>query len=91
MSCNFSNTFSNVDNLGSNYLLNNLEENLKTFFDWGFLNIGGFVNVNIPVSGLYGGNFSQLKSTSQPAYRDGQVWQTFRKDWVWENNINYNS
>jgi hypothetical protein len=88
MSCQYTNTFSNVSDIGSNYLINHLEDNLKTFLDWGFLNMGGFVNVNIPLSGFYGGDFSQLKSTSQPGYKDGQVWQTFRKDWVWETGIN---
>jgi hypothetical protein len=90
MSCNHSNTFNNVSSLGHNYLINQLEDNLKSFLDWGFLNIGGFINVNIPTSGLYGGNFSQLKTTSQPGYKDGQVWQTFRKDWVYETGVVYN-
>jgi hypothetical protein len=91
MSCESTNTFNNVSNLGQNYLINQLEDNLKTFLDWGFLNIGGFINISSPTSGLYGGNFSQLKSTTQPGYKDGQIWQSFRKDWVWETGINYNS
>lgn len=91
MSCDLTNTFNNITNLGENYLINQLEDNLKSFLDWGFLNIGGFINVDIPTSGLYGGNFSQLKNTSQPGYKDGQVWQSFRKDWVWETGISYNS
>jgi hypothetical protein len=91
MSCNHSNTFNNVSNIGENQLINQLETNLKHFLDWGFLNIGGFININIPTSGLYGGSFSSLKSVSQPGYRMGQVWQTFKKDWVWESGITYNN
>ena len=91
MSCNYTNTFNNVTNIGDNYLLNQLEDNLKTFLDYGFLNIGGFINVNIPTSGLYGGTFSDLKPTSQPGYKQGQIWQAFKKDWIWETGITYNS
>lgn len=91
MSCNITNTFHNVSGIGDNYLINQLEDNLKSFLDYGFLNIGAFVNVNIPTSGLYGGVFSDFKTTSQPAYKDGQVWQSFKKDWIYETGITYNS
>lgn len=91
MSCERTNLFHNVSSIGHNYLINQLEDNLKSFLDWGFLHIGGFINIDIPTSGLYGGNFSQLKSTSQPGYKDGQVWQSFKKDWVWETGIEYNN
>ena len=91
MSCNHSNTFHNAQHIGENYLLNQLEDNLKYFLDWGFLNIGGFINVEIPTSGLYGGVFSDLKSSTQPGFRPGQVWQSFKKDWVWETGISYNN
>lgn len=90
MSCNTNNTFQNADNLGENYLINQLEDNMKSFLDWGFLNIGAFVNVNTPTTGLYGGTFSDFKVTSQPGYKDGQVWQTYKKDWIWETGVVYN-
>jgi len=91
MSCHENNTFQNVSNLGENYLINQLEDNMKSFLDWGFLNIGAFINVNTPTTGLYGGVFSDFKTTSQPGYKDGQVWQSFKKDWVWETGVSYNN
>jgi len=91
MSCQNYNLFNNVSSIGDNYLINQLEDNIKSFLDWGFLNIGAFVNVSIPTSGLYGGTFSDLKITSQVPYKDGQVWQSYKKDWVWETGIAYNS
>jgi hypothetical protein len=91
MSCQNYNLFNNVSSIGDNYLINQLEDNIKSFLDWGFLNIGAFVNVSIPTSGLYGGTFSDLKITSQVPYKDGQVWQSYKKDWVWETGIVYNS
>jgi hypothetical protein len=67
-----------------------VEENLKSFLDFGFLNIGGFINVNIPTSGLYGNNFHVLKNTTDPGYTGNKVWQTPKKNWVWESGISYN-
>ena len=90
MSCNYNNLFHNVSSIGDNYLLNQLEDNLKSFLDNGFLHIGAFVNVDIPTSGLYGGVFSDLKPSTQPGFKPGQIWQSFKKDWVWETGIDYN-
>lgn len=90
MSCQDYTKFNNVTSLNDFQLLNQLEENIKTFLDWGFLNIGGFVNVKIPNSGLFGGNFSDLKASDQPGYTPGQVWQSPKKEWVWETGVSYN-
>lgn len=91
MSCPTYTTFNNVSHLNDNSLINQLEDNLKSFLDWGFLHIGGFVNVNYPTSGLSGGAYSQLKMTTQPGYSSGQAWQTFKKDWVWETGVSYSN
>ena len=67
-----------------------LERNLISFFDWGLLNIGAFVNVRIPTAGLYGGNNHILAKVKDPNYTDGRVWQGFRKNWVWESGVSWN-
>lgn len=82
--------FKGIGQLGQNSLINSLEENIKAYLDWGFLNIGGYINVNIPTSGLYGGTFHQLKTIETPGYKTGQVWQSAKKDWVWESGFYYN-
>ena len=82
--------FNGVGRLTENTLINELEENMKAYLDWGFLNIGAYVNVDIPTSGLYGGTFHQLKTTDTPGYKNGQVWQSPKKDWVWESGFYYN-
>jgi hypothetical protein len=46
--CQYDAGFQNVSDLNSYYLETQLEDNLKSFLDWGFLNIGGFVNVHRP-------------------------------------------
>ncbi len=64
-----------------------LEINLFSFFNWAFLNVGGFSNVNIPTSGIFGGNQHQLRPVTDSNYTEGQVWEAFRRDWVWETGV----
>lgn len=88
--CNINTTFKGVQNIGDDFLLNILESNFKMYFDWAFLNIGSWFDVSDNDQTIYGINsYSQLLPVNDPAYTDGQVWQSIRKDWVWEKNINY--
>jgi len=90
MSCNQnSQIFHGVETLKDNFYITTVEENLKGFLDHGFLHIGGFVNANIPTSGLYTSSFHVCKPTDDPSRSPNTVWQTPRKDWVWESNIVY--
>jgi len=84
------NPFHGIDKLTQTNLIDSLEENIKSYLDWGLLNIGGFINIDIPTTGLYGGNFHQLSTTDIPGYKLGQVWQSHKKDWVWESGFYYN-
>lgn len=68
-------------------LSDQLESNLIEFFNYGFLNIGGFVNVTINTSGAYGGQPYKLRLSEDHRYTSGQVWEGFRKDWVWESGV----
>jgi hypothetical protein len=91
-SCTPNTTFKNVSSIGGDFLLNTLENNLKTFLDWSFLNIGAWFDVQRSNQNLYGGRYHfKLSPVDDPSYQNGQVWQTSRKDWVWENNISYES
>lgn len=81
--------FSGVSTIGEHLLMSQVENNIKSFLDWGFLNIGAFINVNRPDQNIYGNPLAVLKPTQDPNFTDGQVWQTMRKDWVWEDNIIY--
>lgn len=45
-------------------------------------------NYNPPAS-LYSDLPYQLKNTEVNGYKIGQVWQSFKKDWVWETGIKY--
>jgi hypothetical protein len=64
-----------------------LLDNFITFLDWGMVDKGGFNNINIPSSGMYGGDRATLRPAIDPNYTNGQVWQGFRENWVWETGV----
>lgn len=71
-------------------LSNSLEVNLKAFYDWAFLSqLGGWTEVPVPTTGIYGADFSRLRLVNDPNYSNGQVWETPRKDLVWESGVDY--
>lgn len=79
----------NVTQIGRAALSDQLETNLLSFFQWGLLGVGNFFNVTIPTSGVYGGNQHQLRLSEDPNYAQGSVFESFRKDWVWETGVSY--
>jgi hypothetical protein len=89
MSCNISTKLQHVSQIGYTLLNSELESNLKSYLDWGLLGIGGWFNVEIPTSGAWGGTFDQLRLVDDPSYSEGQIWETARKDWVWETGVQY--
>lgn len=90
MACTDGSTkFLHVNDIGDTLLMSQLEMNCKSFLDWGFLAIGGWFDVNRPTSGIYGGMFDDLIPVEDPSYDNGQVWETARKDWVWETGVEY--
>ena len=95
MACNDYLTFKGVSNYSDTQFLTEIENNLKYYFDWAFLSIGAWTDVNIPTSSvspftdIYGGSQHILRGVNDDAYTDGQVWQTFKKDLVWESGVDY--
>ena len=82
-------TFHNVGGINEKNNISSLEDNIKSFLDWSFLHIGGFVNVNIPTSGInYSSNFHTLKPIEDPSQKP-KIWEGIRKDWVYESGISY--
>ncbi len=76
---------------GDNMLDDQLRANLISFFNWGLLNRGTFQTVNVPTSGQYGGDKSTLSSFVDKRYTNGQIWQGFRGNWVWESGVYFNA
>jgi hypothetical protein len=59
------------------------------FLEYAFLEVGAFQNISVATSGVYGGDRSRLRPVTDPRYTDGQVWEGFRGDWVWESGLDY--
>lgn len=72
--------------IGDVQLTEHLQDNICTFLDWALLGLGNFFNVNLNAAYPYGGNPSILRLSDDPRYAKGSVWESFRQNWVWENN-----
>lgn len=79
--------FKGYSNIGEPSLTEVIEDNIVSYVDWCFLELGAFFNIDIPSSGAYGGNRHRLASVSDPRYTDGQVWEAYRKNWVWQSGL----
>ena len=77
----------NLNNAQDATLSNVLLDNFVSLYDWGLLDRGQFYNINIPESGIYGGDKQKLRSAQDPNYSNGQVWEGYRQNWVWESGI----
>ncbi len=77
----------NIGNAQDSNLSNILLDNFINFYDWGLLDAGSFYNIQIPQSGIYGGDRHRLRRADDPNYSDGQVWEGYRQNWVWESGI----
>jgi hypothetical protein len=82
-------SFKGVTDIGDSLFMSILEGNLKVFMDWGLLGIGAWTDVKAPAAGAYGGDFSVCRRVDDEAYSAGQVWETLRKDLVWESGVEY--
>jgi hypothetical protein len=82
--CQSSLVFKNVSNITEDLLLNSIEANLKLFLDWAFLSIGGWFDVSINENTLQNDSYDKLILADDKAYTPGTVWESQRKDWVWE-------
>jgi hypothetical protein len=76
-----------LSNAQDSTLSNILLDNFISLYDWGFLDRGQFYNIDIPESGIYGGDKHKLRLADDPNYLDGQVWEGYRQNWVWESGI----
>lgn len=79
--------FQHVTSIGQRDAIGNLEDNLKGFLDWSFLNIGAYINVTMPTSGIDGIALHQLKPVSDPSQKS-KIWQAPIKDWIYETGVN---
>lgn len=77
--------------IGESLLTDQLTTNIIAFYQYALLNKGSYFSVTIPTSGSYGGSFHQLRPTHDPNYTDGRIWQGVRRDWVYEQGLDYHT
>lgn len=75
------------NNISDSTLINDVRNNVATFLDYGLLQKFNYINVDIPQSGIYGGLEHRLRPVQDPRYTNGQVWQFFRNNLVWESGV----
>jgi hypothetical protein len=76
-----------VTNIADSMISTQISDNIIEFFNWGLLEAGSYFNVNMPATGLYGGNKHELRLVDDPNYSAGQVWEGYRSNWVWETGV----
>jgi hypothetical protein len=79
--------FKGTTKIGQSSITELIEDNLISYIDWCFLELGAFFNVTIPSSGAYGGNRERLRNVNDPRYSNGQVWESYRQNWVWQSGL----
>ena len=77
----------NTEKVTDSSVSESILDNFINFYDWGLLDAGGFYNINMPQSGIYGGDRHQMRMVDTPNYTDGQVWEGYRQNWVWESGV----
>lgn len=65
------------DSISSNCLYGTLD-----WLNWASLNIGAYQNIDVNLSGTYGGDRSRLRPVTDGRYTS--VYEGFRQNWVWE-------
>jgi hypothetical protein len=72
------------------YTLNNdIQDGLLEYFDWALMDIGNYFNVNINEQSPDGYDYSKLTLSSDPNFTKGQVWEGFRKNWIWQSGVEF--
>lgn len=82
-----SNILKGFNSFGDATITTHIRENLISFFDYGIVSKSGFINVEIPSTGYYNGDDHKLRPVNDPRYDNGQVWEGFRSNWVWESGL----
>jgi len=77
--------FKGITDIGDMSTSEIISDNLITFIDWGLLDIGAFFNVTLGDLGAYGGSKDNLRLANDPNFNNGQVWESFHKNWIWQS------
>lgn len=74
-------------NIHSSTVSNDIQDGLVEYFDWALLDKGNYFNVTKGETSPNGQDMSRLRMSSNDSYASGQVWEGFRKNWVWQSGV----
>lgn len=74
-----------INDVDRNGLIEQLQQNLSEFFNWGLLESGGYTDVTIDPTDAT--NDSVLGPVHMPGQPDGRIWQAVNRNWVWESGL----
>ncbi len=77
-------SLNNVCDISNMSISEKVEANLITLFDWGFIDKGGYINIDINQSGAYVNNRSLLNKITD--VRGGVYWQG-PENWIYESGV----
>lgn len=80
-----------IDNYNKTQLSKTISTSLMMFLDWGFVDAGAYNNVRIATTDIRGSDRSKLRLVKDPNYTDGQVWETFHNNLVYESGVSVNT
>jgi hypothetical protein len=72
-------------------LNNEILDSIVEYFDWALLEKGNYFNTTSGELAPNGLDYSELRASSNDHYSSGQVWEGFRKNWVWQSGISYDA
>lgn len=75
----------NVCNVSDISISEKVEANLISFLDWGFVDKGGYVNININQTGAYVDNRSILQKYSDPRSPNAKIYKG-AENWVYQTD-----
>jgi hypothetical protein len=77
-----------VSSINDKLLTEALVENVKEYFDWNLLEVGGFGNVGLtPLVDVTSTSEDKLHMIHSQGLVDGRAWETNRSNWVWETGV----
>ena len=83
-------TFKGTSNINYDQYNENLLYSVIDWCKWASLQVGGYQNIQRTLSsGILGGDYSRLRPVKDPRYTDGQIWEGFKGDWVWESGVTF--
>lgn len=81
------NSLTGFDTVFDSTINNELQDNLIEFLDWGLLEKGNYFNTSLGETSPQGLDYSLLKPSKSEHYSEGQAWEGFRKNWIWQSGI----